>query len=262
MPSGRQQTESTDQAEWSRLPRISIAPAFNHCLQLPEPSFSLVLSVLLTSRSNYLDSLPSATCPTTTSLIMAPSPSPPTHLPSQVIDHSSSPSPLSLHHTSLPSESHTNNMAASARDASALDTTVFTQRGFPFLSLPPEIRNMIYHYLFAPVRDGTCWRIYADRDVTRLKGTRSSCYICASRLAHKTCQSNFVAVENMSSVFDCSGNSARSGILQTCKMVMEEALPISLICIHISITCFFMAVEHTLKKLKFLLTYMLSLIHI
>lgn len=145
-------------------------------------------------------------------------------------------------------------MAASPRGVSALDTTVSTQRGFPFLSLPPEIRNMIYHYLFAPVRDGSCWRIYADRSGTRLKGLRSTCRLCRSGLTHTTCYAEYEAVKDMHSAFQLPGYFACPGILQTCSTILNEALPVSLASMHISITCRYMAVGRRSRELKLLLT--------
>ncbi|KEQ69612.1 hypothetical protein M436DRAFT_56018 [Aureobasidium namibiae CBS 147.97] len=177
--------------------------------------------------------------------------------PSQDFDHtSSSPlsSPLSLDRSTLPSESHTSNMATSARDASALDTTKSSQRGFPFLSLPPEIRNMIYHYLFAAVRDGTCWRIYADRYGTRLKGLRRTCRLCRSGQTHTTCYAEYEAVKDMFSAFHISGYPTRPALLQTCSTILNEALHPSLASMHISITCYHMAVERRFRELKLLLT--------
>ncbi|THV93854.1 hypothetical protein D6D25_09377, partial [Aureobasidium pullulans] len=45
--------------------------------------------------------------------------------------------------------------------ASVLETTKAPQSRLGFLSLPPEIRNMIYSFLFTPVQDGTCWGVRA-----------------------------------------------------------------------------------------------------
>ena len=243
-PSGRDFQESASHLSWTTACNF-LGYRFRSCF---------LFSSLLDSTTLGLPF--SATCLTTTSPSMAPLPSSSAIPPSQVLDTSSSPSPLGPDHSSLPSASHINDMAASARDASALDTTTSTQRGFPFLSLPPEIRNMIYHYLFAPVKDGTCWTVYTDLFVTRLKGLRRTCHLCRSGLTHTTCHADCEDVKDMYTAFQLSGCFARPGILQTCNTILNEALPVSLASMHISITCFFMAVEHTLKKLKFLLTYM------
>jgi hypothetical protein len=180
---------------------------------------------------------------------------------SQVLDHTSSmPSPPSLHRTSLPTISRTNNMStseqqsASAANAAALESTKSTQAGFSFLSLPPEIRNKIYHYIFT--KDSTCWRIHQDTCEPRLKGVRGICSLCRSTLRHKICRLDYSPVRNMHFVFRLSGNPTRSGVLQTCNTIINEALPISLACIHISIVCYEISTVYLTRALELFLTYM------
>lgn len=140
--------------------------------------------------------------------------------------------------------------SASVRDASVLDATKSSQTGFPFLSLPPEIRNMIYQYLFTSVRDGTCLQIHTDWNGARLKGVRSDCFLCRSRLSHKTCQSSYVSVDDMHLAFECACNLTRSGILRMCKTLMRKALPVSLACMHIVFSHHFNDVKHISDALK------------
>jgi hypothetical protein len=153
--------------------------------------------------------------------------------PSAPLDHTTSLSSLLDHHTSLPRGSHTNQPTLS-KEESAMETKS-SQAGFRFLSLPPEIRNMIYHYIFVPVRDGTCRRVHIHPKEPRLKGIRSSCFICRSALPHTTCQPGSDFVTGMYCAFDIIGSSTHPGILQTCNTTLEEALPISLGCLHISL---------------------------
>jgi hypothetical protein len=171
---------------------------------------------------------------------------------SQPLDCTPSPhSSLDPDCTSLPQESDTNEITPS------MEITKFTQAGFPFLSLRPEIRNMIYHYIFTPVRDGTCLAVYADRDVTRLRGFRRNCCLCRrSTLTHMTCQSEHVAVEDMFFAFDLSGNYTHSGILQTCSTTLKEAASVSIACMHISIDYSSASVERLSRALQVLLVYM------
>jgi hypothetical protein len=167
---------------------------------------------------------------------------------SQPLDRTSSAqSPLNLHHTSLPQESHTNNITPS------METTKSTQVGF--LSLPPEIRNMIYHYIFAPVRDGTCCVVYADWGITRLQGFRRNCSLCRSAMIHRICRPEYASVTHMIQAFEFSGNSVLSGILQTCSTVLIEALPISLSCMQLSITYSADSIERLTSALQLLLAY-------
>jgi hypothetical protein len=95
---------------------------------------------------------------------------------------------------------------------------------------------MIYHHVFTPVRDGTCWNVYVDRDATRLKGLRRDCFKCHSALTHTTCVALHESVEGMSVGFGISDNYTHSGILQTCNTVLIEALPVSLASMHINIS--------------------------
>jgi hypothetical protein len=170
---------------------------------------------------------------------------------SQPLDRTSSThSPLDLHHTSLPQESHTNDIMPST------ETTKSTQTGFPFLSLPPEIRNMIYHYIFTPVRDGTCLAVCADWGVTRLQAIRHDCSLCRSTLEHTTCQSKQVLTKDTYFAFDLSSNYTRSGILQTCSTVLKEASTISLACMHIRFDYSCRPDRRLSKALQLLLAYM------
>jgi hypothetical protein len=124
------------------------------------------------------------------------------------------------------------------------------------LSLPPEIRNMIYHYIFTPVRDGTCLVVYTDWDMICLQGIRRKCFLCKSAQVHTTCRPEYAHTEDIFHAFELSGNSARSSILRTCNAVLKEASPISLACMHISISYTSRSIKRRSRALQVLLAYM------
>ncbi|KAG9740371.1 hypothetical protein KCU73_g9225, partial [Aureobasidium melanogenum] len=149
--------------------------------------------------------------------------------------------PPDLHDTPASPEPHKSNTSsfkeetAPIADASTLEVTKPAQAAFPFLLLPPEIRNMIYNYIFAPVRDGKCWIICTDYKNTRLRGFRRNCRCCSSGIAHPTChpklETNF---DGFRSILEITDNYTHSGILQTCHAIHKEAMPVSLAHVHIS----------------------------
>ncbi|KAG9662606.1 hypothetical protein KCU64_g1845, partial [Aureobasidium melanogenum] len=172
---------------------------------------------------------------------MAPSSPPPS---GQTLDHPPSPSPSSdLHHTPESPEPQTSNMPsvkqalASITSASTIESKKSIQAGFPFLSLPPEIRNMIYHYIFASVRDETCWTIYADTDASVVKGFRRKCRFLD--LAHHACFAEYKAENGLHSVFEIADNYTHSDIILTCRTIFGEAMPIALSHMHISVDTYF-----------------------
>ncbi|THY49246.1 hypothetical protein D6C99_05197 [Aureobasidium pullulans] len=71
--------------------------------------------------------------------------------------------------------------------ASVPETTKPPQSRLGLLSLPPEIRNMIYDFLFTPVQDGTCWAVRANFLDTSLSGVRLPCYLCSKGSIHTFC---------------------------------------------------------------------------
>lgn len=145
---------------------------------------------------------------------------------------------------------------ASATNTAALESTKSTQAGFPFLSLPPEIRNMIYHHVFTPVKDGTCWRIHAPLSGNRLKGVQSTCVFCCANLTHTTCHAEHVPVKDMCVAFDFSGSYWHCAIMQTCNAILKETLPISLASMHISIVYCDIHLAYFSQCLKLLLANM------
>ncbi|KAH0154050.1 hypothetical protein KCU67_g9216, partial [Aureobasidium melanogenum] len=168
---------------------------------------------------------------------MAPS-SPPAS--DQSLNHPTSPSPSSdPRHTPASSEPQTSNMSSveeesvSIASASALESNESTQAWFPFLSLPPEIRNMIYHYIFTPVRDETCRVIYKPHSDGYLVGVRRRCHLTGAE--HITCRASYNYIEGYVQVLQIMDAYAHSGILRTCRMILEEAMPISLANMHITI---------------------------
>lgn len=121
--------------------------------------------------------------------------------------------------------------------ASTLETNKPTEAGFPFLSLPPEIRNMIYHHIFTPVRDETCWTIYADFKASVVKGFRRKCRF--EKLAHNICLADYEPENGLHSIFGIADNYTHSGIILTCRTVFGEAIPIALSCMHIQVDTYF-----------------------
>ncbi|KAG9527657.1 hypothetical protein KCU93_g4989, partial [Aureobasidium melanogenum] len=129
--------------------------------------------------------------------------------------------------------SSTREESAPIADASALQITKPSRAGFPFLSLPPEIRNMIYHYIFTPVRDETCRVIYKPHSDGYLVGVRRRCQLTG--LEHSTCRASYNYIKGHVQALQMVGAYAHSGILRTCRTILEEAMPISLANMHITI---------------------------
>ncbi|KEQ62461.1 uncharacterized protein M437DRAFT_66332 [Aureobasidium melanogenum CBS 110374] len=181
----------------------------------------------------------------------------------QTLDHPpSSPPSSDLHHTSASPRTHTSSMMPAQEEtayiagASALESNKPAQAGFPFLSLPPEIRNMIYHYIFTPVRDGKCLAIHAPWDAHRLQGFRRECSLCRLNIEHDTCFARFNHEQHLSYAFELPHNHVQSGILRTCRTVMREASPVSLAHMHISMHLSSHDSDFSLRCLKRLLAYM------
>jgi hypothetical protein len=173
--------------------------------------------------------------------------------PSAPLDHTQSlASPLDIQQASLP-KSHTSKVSLPKElndvATASMRPTDSTRAGLSFLSLPPEIRNMIYHYILTPVKDGTCQQINIHWHEARLKGVRSSCFVCPTNLPHATCHSGSASVRGMYLAFDIIDRPRHSGIMQTCKTTLKEALPISLACLHISLFCPHDYVERALVSL-------------
>ncbi|KAG9676297.1 hypothetical protein KCU99_g9006, partial [Aureobasidium melanogenum] len=164
----------------------------------------------------------------------------------QTLNHPpSSSAPPDLHHMPASPKSHTSNMSsireesAPIADASALEITKPTRAGFTFLSLPPEIRNMIYHYIFTPVRDGKCWMIHANFDNDHLKGLRRDCYRCKLQQPHNTCRPKYKEELGWYPTWYLTRDRIHLSVLQTSRTILEEAAPISLAHIHICTDSFF-----------------------
>ncbi|KAH0026815.1 hypothetical protein KCU78_g4224, partial [Aureobasidium melanogenum] len=142
-------------------------------------------------------------------------------------------------------KSHTSNMSsireesAPIADASALEITKPTQAGFTFLSLPPEIRNMIYHYIFTSVRDGNCWAVYTTWDDDRLQFFRRKCTLCLPNADHATCLATYIREVDLFYAFDIPHNSMQPSILRTCSTILKEASPVAMAHLHVSISSSF-----------------------
>jgi hypothetical protein len=106
------------------------------------------------------------------------------------------------------------------------------------------------------VRDGTCLVVYTDWDMICLQGIRRKCFLCKSAQIHTTCRPEYAHTEDIFHAFELSGNSARSGILQTCNAVLKEASSISLACMHISISYTSRSIKRRSRALQVLLAYM------
>lgn len=127
-------------------------------------------------------------------------------------------------------------------DASALQVSKSAQAGFSFLSLPPEIRNMIYHYIFTPVRDGTCWTIYANIDASVVKGFRRRCRL--DFLAHDACLAEYKAESGgLHTAFGIANNYTHSRMIFTCRTVFGEAMPIAFSHMHIHVDSDFTSID-------------------
>ncbi|THW81975.1 hypothetical protein D6D15_10440 [Aureobasidium pullulans] len=126
--------------------------------------------------------------------------------------------------------------------ASILETTKPPQSRLGFLSLPPEIRNMIYSFLFTPVQDGTCWGVRAKFMDASLSGVRLPCYICSNGSIHTFCR--FVdapqdTTHTTYTAFTLTNKHMHSNIHQTCRTIMKESRASSLAHMLISIDCIF-----------------------
>lgn len=135
--------------------------------------------------------------------------------------------------------SSTQEEPASIADASALEVTNSTRAGLSFLSLPPEIRNMIYHYVFTPVRDGACLVVRTNRSGDRLDGLRRKRVHCSRNLPHPTCHPKLNTSDEHPEEFAFTDNYVHSNILRTCHNIFEEAMPISLAHMHIAVSSSF-----------------------
>lgn len=124
--------------------------------------------------------------------------------------------------------------------ASVLETTKALQSRLGFLSLPPEIRNMIYGFLFTPVQDGTCWVVRAKFMDASLSGVRLPCYLCSNGSMHTICTSVFAQQDTFTyTALTLTNKHIHSNIHQTCRTIREESLSISLAHMRISMKCRF-----------------------
>ncbi|THX94208.1 hypothetical protein D6D02_10176 [Aureobasidium pullulans] len=122
---------------------------------------------------------------------------------------------------------------------SVLETTKALQSRLGFLSLPPEIRNMIYGFLFTPVQDGTCWVVRAKFMDASLSGFRLPCYLCSNGSIHTFCTSIWIPSDAAYTAFTLTNEHIHSNIHQTCRTIMKESLSISLAHMRISMKCRF-----------------------
>lgn len=237
------------------------APLFLHC------SFALLFSLSALKFTTFLPQLRHFVNPALQPPKMASSPSSPSSANDVLTSHSSddqnhhtSPSSLdNQHHTSAsPSHDHCHtspspdtdesNLTSSTEEtlsivsASVLGTATAPQSKLGFLSLPPEIRNMIYSFLFTPVQDGTCWGVRAKFMDASLSGVRLPCYICSNGSIHTICR--FVdapqdTTHTTYTAFTLTNKHMHSNIHQTCRTIMKESRASSLAHMLISIDCIF-----------------------
>ncbi|CAC9888950.1 unnamed protein product [Aureobasidium pullulans] len=114
---------------------------------------------------------------------------------------------------------------------SALETIKAPQSRLGFLSLPPEIRNMIYGFLFTPVQDGTCWVVRAKFMDASLSGVRLPCYLCSNGSIHTICTSlhaQQITTATAYAAFTLPNKHIHSNIHQTCRAIMKESRASSL----------------------------------
>ncbi|THX71296.1 hypothetical protein D6D05_08304 [Aureobasidium pullulans] len=126
--------------------------------------------------------------------------------------------------------------------ASVPETTKPPQSRLGLLSLPPEIRNMIYDFLFTPVQDGTCWAVRANFLDTSLSGVRLPCYLCSKGSIHTFCtcvHPRQDTTHTAYTVFTLTNKHIHSNIHQTCRTIMNESRALSLAHMLISIACNF-----------------------
>ncbi|THV64835.1 hypothetical protein D6C78_04293 [Aureobasidium pullulans] len=124
--------------------------------------------------------------------------------------------------------------------ASVLETTKAPQSRLGFLSLPPEIRNILYGFLFTPVQDGTCWAVRAKFSDTSLSGVHLPCYLCSNGSIHTFCTSVHPrqnATHTAYTAFVLTNKRIHSNIHQTCRTIRGESLSISLAHMRISMKC-------------------------
>ncbi|THY86350.1 hypothetical protein D6C89_07199 [Aureobasidium pullulans] len=126
--------------------------------------------------------------------------------------------------------------------ALVLETTKTPQSRLGFLSLPPEIRDMIYGFLFTPVQDGTCWVVSANFLDTTLTGVRLPCYLCSNGSIHTICRvvdAPQDTTHTTYTAFTLTNKHMHSNIHQTCRTIMKESRASSLAHMLISIDCIF-----------------------
>ncbi|THY71214.1 hypothetical protein D6C86_08351 [Aureobasidium pullulans] len=126
--------------------------------------------------------------------------------------------------------------------ASVLETIKAPQSRLGFLSLPPEIRNILYGFLFTPVQDGTCWAVRAKFSDTSLSGVHLPCYLCSNGSIHTFCTSVHPrqnATATAYTAFTLPNKHIHSNIHQTCRTIMKESRASSLAHMLISIKCIF-----------------------
>ncbi|THY45745.1 hypothetical protein D6C97_08514 [Aureobasidium pullulans] len=129
--------------------------------------------------------------------------------------------------------------ASAIASASVLETIKAPQSRLGFLSLPPEIRNMIYGFLFKPVQDGSCWVVRANLKDTSLRGVRLPCYLCSNGSIHTFCKSVHVQQDTTCTAFTLPNKHIHSYIHRTCRTIMKESRASSLAHMLISIKCMF-----------------------
>ncbi|CAD0082645.1 unnamed protein product [Aureobasidium vineae] len=188
------------------------------------------------------------------------SPSSSSHTPNHT---SSLTPPLDLGSTPEPPEPHTSIMSPAKEEpapiasASALKITKPNQAGFPFLSLPPEIRNMIYHYIFTPVRDGICLVIFTHLDDHhRIRSSRLKCNACRLDLQHPSCHSWEQPEERWIPALKFTDGYTHSGILRTCHTIFNEVTPTALSHMHLALNFSFYCTDFVTKAMEILLKSM------
>ncbi|THX97153.1 hypothetical protein D6C98_07626 [Aureobasidium pullulans] len=157
--------------------------------------------------------------------------------PSQNNFHTSLSTPDENYQTSQSPDTDRSNMTSpiegtpTIASASVLETTKALQSRLGFLSLPPEIRNMIYGFLFTPVQDGTCWVVRAKFRDASLSGVRLPCYLCSNGSMHTICTSVYaqqITTATAYAAFTLPNKHIHSNIHQTCRAIMKESRASSL----------------------------------
>ncbi|THX06357.1 hypothetical protein D6D13_06565 [Aureobasidium pullulans] len=130
--------------------------------------------------------------------------------------------------------------ASAIASASVLETIKAPQSRLGFLSLPPEIRNMIYGFLFKPVQDGSCWVVRANLMDTSMSGVRLSCYLCSKGSSHTICTPVFAQQDTFTyTALTLTNKHIHSNIHRTCRTIMKESRASSLAHMLISTDCKF-----------------------